>query len=192
MRILLLGDSCGELTPWGRLEQTMLEQAPAAGHEVRRLSAADESPNQTDPLCHFATWTDAQLDGYRGRLRGLLDAVVERFNPDLIHAEHLWLLAHLALETGVPYVVSTWGHELPAYRADPRLRVFAEQAAENAGRILADSEATRSEIMATFGELDGRVEVRPEAAGASLVWLWQLYRDVVAQRHGEISPDPSA
>ncbi len=183
MRILLFGDRPYEGTPWGRFARTVVDRAPLAGHEARVLPAQGDW-SQPGNLGGLAAGAGGPIDAYRSRLRSALDAVVESFNPDLIHAQHLWIPAHLALETGVPYVVSTWAEELPAYRADPRFRIFTEQAAENAGSMVADSEATRREIVAAFGELEGRVIVVPDIDD-SLEWLWQLYDRVIAQRRGD-------
>lgn len=185
MRILLLGDRFDEGTPWGRFAQAAIDQARSGGHEVRLLPTEGDRPEWAGDLARLATGDDEQIHDYRNRLRAALDRMVESFNPDFIHVQHLWIPAHLALETGVPYVVSTWGNELPLYRAGPRFRVYVEQAAENAGRIIAGDESTRRDLIATLGDLEGRVIVFPDATDSPLQWLWQLGRDVIAQRRGE-------
>src|SRR5487761_1176093 len=152
MRILLLGECLNQPTPWGLLIEAIVCRAPAAGHETCCLSDDGCLSPFAGPSRRFTELTDAQIDAYRSELRRALDAAVETFNPDLIHVQHLWVQAHLALETGVPYLASTWGGEVPVYQADPRFRVFADQAAENAGRIVADQESTRRDILSAFGE----------------------------------------
>ena len=50
----------------------------------------------------FADLSDDQIVEYRNALRRKLDRCVERFDPHLIHCQHAWLFAHLALESGAP------------------------------------------------------------------------------------------
>lgn len=189
MRILLLGECLNQPTPWGLLIEAIVRRAPAAGHETHCLLADVGFPPLAGPPRRFTELTDAQIDAYRGELRRALDRAVETVNPDLIHVQHLWVQAHLALESGVPYLASTWGGELPVYQVDLRFRVFVDQAAENAGRIVADQESTRRDVLSTFGELEGRVVTADKAEQATreapLSWLFRLYREVIAERRGE-------
>lgn len=187
----------------------------SAGHEVqsvvvdREFRSGDAVPvrrvvcRQADPTADlpfdvpcfdpagqtFAALTDRQLADYRDVLRLALDFEIATFDPHLVHAHHIWILGHLALEAGAPYVLSTSGTELPVYRSDPRFRRYADEAAENAGRILATSDAVRADVLATFGDLDGRVVVMPSelASGGpsqAAAWLGPIYRDVLADRFG--------
>ncbi len=107
----------------------------------------------------FLTLGDDQLASYRDRIRRHLDAEIDRFDPHVIHAQHIWIQGQLALETGVPYVLSAWGPELVEYAKDPRYRMLADQAAENAGRILAAHHTVLEEVASTFEGLAGRVSV---------------------------------
>jgi hypothetical protein len=137
----------------------------------------------------FSDLTNRELAEYRDVLRSALDAEIEAFDPHVVHAQHIWILGHLALEAGVPYVLSTSGLELPVYRLDPRFRRYADEAAENAGRILATSDAVRDDVLATFGELDGRVVIMPAEMASDDPshagrWLSQVYREVLTDRFG--------
>lgn len=106
----------------------------------------------------FYALSDEQIAQYRDVLRRCLDEEIAEFDPQVLHAQHIWLLGHLALEAGVPYVLSATGSDLLGYAADERYRRFAEEAAENAGRILAPSDFTRRQVLATFDVPEDRVE----------------------------------
>ena len=97
----------------------------------------------------FETLSDRQLSDYRHVLRRALDDVVDKFNPDIIHAQHIWVLGQLALETGVPYVLTAWPEELRAV-ADARYRALADQAADNAGRIFVADCDLAAMVLASF------------------------------------------
>lgn len=106
----------------------------------------------------FYELNDRQVAAYRETTRRLLDQEVEQFDPQIIHAQHIWMQGHLALETGVPYVLSAQGTDLMGYRHDARFRPLAQQAAENAGCILAASDFIRQEVVATFERVAERTE----------------------------------
>jgi len=144
----------------------------------------------------FSSLSSTQLAQYRECLRRRLDAQILRFDPHVIHAQHVWLLGQLALETGVPYVLSAWGPELVDSQTDERFTALAEQAAENAGRILAaDAEVKRrvAELYPTAVErtilMPEEVRLHPtsdsdtlgtEAADA----LATIYRTMLDERFG--------
>lgn len=135
-----------------------------------------------EPLAQveFSALSDRELTGYRDTLRRALDLEVAQFDPQVIHAQHVWLWGQLALETGVPYLLSAWGADLPAARADRRLRDLAEQAADNAGRIVA-ADATLARAVSQ--EYPGAAE-RTVVAQASLSEYLPLYDAVLRERFG--------
>ncbi len=122
------------------------EMADELDFELPRF--ADAAPVATGG--RFVDLSDEQLARYRHRLRRQLDQQIDHFNPHIIHAQHVWVQGQLALESGVPYVLGAWGPELADYHADPRYRPIANQAAENASRILAPDERLRQRVIETF------------------------------------------
>lgn len=99
----------------------------------------------------FGSLSDRELAQYRDGFRKILDAEVECFDPHLIHAQHVWLHGQLALETGVPYVLTAWGPELDELSAGEQFRSMAEQAAENAGCIFCHSPDVLERVRSEFG-----------------------------------------
>jgi glycosyltransferase involved in cell wall biosynthesis len=106
----------------------------------------------------FYALSDEQIAQYRDVLRRCLDEEIAAFDPQVVHAQHIWILGHLALEAGVPYLLSATGRDLLGYAADERYRRFAEEAAENAGRILTPSDFVGRQVLATFDVPSDRVE----------------------------------
>jgi len=226
MRILLTHHSSLRQSPTGWLTWQWAESLQAAGHEVRLLVADSERvtgeslpvdrvvfgdvantdlrfglprfSTQTDASDRptFAQLSDAQLSEYRDVLRRRLDQQILEFDPHVIHAQHIWVLGQLALESGVPYVLSAWNAELVDCQLDPRYRPLAEQAAENASRILAADEALRQRIEAAFETVAERTIVMPRAWNlsspdasqadreAAAAGLHDLYETVLKERFG--------
>lgn len=111
----------------------------------------------------FAFLSDPQLGDYRDVLRRRLDGLIAEFNPHLVQLTELWMFAHVALESGVPYAVNVRGPELDVALADGRYRPWCQQAAENAGAIWVSEPPVREKLLALFGPLD-HVDIRSDGA----------------------------
>lgn len=117
-----------------------------------RLPCLEVGPRGSRP---FSDLSDSELNDYRETLRRRLDAEVEQFDPQIIHCQYVWLLGYLALETGVPYVLTAHGPELK--QDDRRVVPFQQQASENASGIITHTHLVRSLLTARFEGLAERV-----------------------------------
>jgi hypothetical protein len=194
------------LTGAGHEARLLVVDANRAPHETATIEvvACRESDAQADlsfdvprfnsaegPAARltFDALSDQQLAIYRDIMRRRLDTLVDAFDPHVIHAQHVWVQGQLALETGVPYLLNAWGPELADYGADERYRRLADQAAANAGRILAASPDVQRRVVETFEIEPERVVLMDEAlrvsepraaAGA----LAAIYQSVLDERSG--------
>jgi len=84
----------------------------------------------------FFDLDDSQLDAYLLAFEKALNKAISQFKPDVIHAQHIWLLSWIAGRTGVPYVVTAHGTDLMGYQQGARFRKYAEEAAAGAKRII--------------------------------------------------------
>src|SRR4051794_22773870 len=219
MRILLMHHSPLDESLAGRLTASWAKALARAGHDTRVLIADEYPSNEPssfrvdrvicsirDPKAQapfelprftaegrghqtFAALSDAQLGRYRHEIRLRLDDIVQQFDPHVMHVQHIWIMGQLALETGVPYILSGWNAELDE-PARPRISELADQGAENASRILVhdsellhrvaqrfESSADRVLVMPAAMTLDGD----PQAAEA----LAGIYREVLEERFGQ-------
>ena len=84
----------------------------------------------------FFDLDDKQLDAYLSAFEKTIEKAVEEFKPDVIHAQHIWLLAWLARKTNVPYVITAHGTDLMGYQKSARFRQYAQEAAVGSRRII--------------------------------------------------------
>ncbi|HTU27256.1 MAG TPA: glycosyltransferase [Pirellulales bacterium] len=197
MRVLFTGHLSLDTWPQGGWLCDLGKALVWAGHEVRGLVTAGKVGGNDpfpvarvvcragdpaadldfDPPCFaseggssqtFESLTDDQIRRYREAWRRRLDREVDDFNPHVIHAANLWWEAQLALETGVPYVVSAWSAELTACADHEQTRALVQQAAENASRIFVPHRALGQAVEAAFGIApDHIVMLQPAIAAAS-------------------------
>lgn len=161
-RILLVDDepALDDSTEGVLVERVICRPGDAAADlpfELPRFVAPDDAHVQHT----FSTLSDQQLTQYRDRLRRRLDSLIDRFDPHVLHAQHIWVLGQLSLESGVPYVLNAWPDELLEYDRDPRYRALADQAGENAGRILVPDEALGRQVVERFESATDRVLIMP-------------------------------
>ncbi|HEX3724991.1 MAG TPA: glycosyltransferase [Pirellulales bacterium] len=158
--------------------------------DVPRFTA--ESNSSAGPT--FPSLTDLQVAEYREKIRRHLDVEVDQFDPHVIHAQHIWVQGQLALETGVPYVLNAWGAELFDYAADARYRAWADQAAENAARILVPDERLREQVVAMFEGVAENTAVMPadllapsaSASVQAVATLTAIYERARQERFGRL------
>jgi len=84
----------------------------------------------------FFDLTDAQLEAYLAAFTKTIARAIDEFKPDIIHAQHIWLLSWLAMKTGIPYVVTAHGTDLMGYQRSARFRKYADETAAGAKRIV--------------------------------------------------------
>lgn len=110
----------------------------------------------THPRSHYTFYEmgPAEMTAYRGAFKEKLAQRLLEFDPEILHAGHLWVLGALARETGRPYVVTAHGTDLMGYEKDPRFRADAQHAAEGACRVITISRQVDEAVAKVFGVSD--------------------------------------
>ncbi len=98
----------------------------------------------------FHDLTAEELYLYNKTFTDALASEVETFEPDVIHASHIWLLADIAASFDVPLVITAHGTDLFGYNESPRFRAEAERAATKAFKIITISEDNAKLVEETF------------------------------------------
>jgi len=84
----------------------------------------------------FFDLSESQLEAYLQAFEKAAGKAIAEFKPDVIHAQHIWLLSWIAMKTGLPYVITAHGTDLMGYQQGPRFRQYADEAANGAKRII--------------------------------------------------------
>ena len=216
MRVLFTGHPLvGRVAPWAGGCASLGGALTWAGHEVRGLVTAGQPAGTirfrsagwfAEPATPRPTWilphpalpargdrperssrsSDEQISRYRDAWRQRLDREVDDFNPHVIHAGHLWWDAQLALETGVPYVVSAWSAELTACADRHSRAALGQQAAENASRIFVPHRALGGAVQEDIRHRAGphRACCRRPSIPADRCQRSQLSRQQLLERFG--------
>ena len=98
----------------------------------------------------FYNLSDTEMETYIQVWRQHVDEAINEFQPDVIHAHHVWVTPYVASETNLPYVISCHGTDLMGFRDGPRYRELALIGAKNAHSVIAISRQVQAEAMKTY------------------------------------------
>lgn len=94
-----------------------------------------------------------RLTAYKSAFTRVLQTAVNRFNPDIIHTNHLFLLSALVrqLFPSVPVVATCHGTDLRQYNNCPHLRSFVKRYCRGLDKIIALTTDQQTEISRLYG-----------------------------------------
>lgn len=113
------------------------------------------------PSKRFCDLSGAELESYENCFAGKLKAVVEYFQPDIIHSHHLWILTSLAKRNypGLPMVTSCHGTELRQLHNCPHLAERVVGGCKGVEGVLALSRIQKKEVGEVYGISRNRIHV---------------------------------
>jgi glycosyltransferase involved in cell wall biosynthesis len=114
----------------------------------------------------FYELTDAQIQAYVQAWSQAINEAITQFQPDVIHAHHVWVTSYVAHETALPYVISCHGTDLMGFNKGPRYRKMALAAANNAHGIIAISRQVKTKAIETYQLPDEKVHLVWNGFGA--------------------------
>lgn len=135
-------------------------------------------------LTAFGDLTDQQLDQYLTAFAAAIHDAVRTFRPDIIHAQHVWLLACLAARTGLPTVLTAHGTDMMGYRKWPRLRPLADEAVERCRRIIAISRDNYEDTVATIPAAAPKMVLLLNGYNEDVFYRERLSREALLANHG--------
>jgi glycosyltransferase involved in cell wall biosynthesis len=100
----------------------------------------------------FSELKGRQLTAYKAEFSRVLDAAVNRFRPDIIHTNHLFLLSALVRKRfpELPMVTTCHGTDLRQYELCPHLRRFARRYCRRIDQIIALSTDQKGDIQKVY------------------------------------------
>lgn len=87
----------------------------------------------------FDMLSEKELKEYIAAFDDALKEEIEKFKPDIIHAQHIWILSFLAVKYNVPCVITSHGTDLMGYDNWPQFREYADIAANRCKMVISIS-----------------------------------------------------
>lgn len=105
----------------------------------------------------FEQMTERQIQEYVNAFKKALEEEIKEFNPDIIHAQHIWILSGLLKQYGIPYVITSHGAEFITYKRTHRFDSFGMDAADGCKKIIAISDDNIKEISEKFPNVTDKI-----------------------------------
>lgn len=128
--------------------------------------------------------TDQEIENYVDVFTKKTKQIAERFQPDVIHSQHLWITPFAALQTGIPYVITAHGTDLMGFRKDKRYHKFALAGAKNASRIITISRQVHNDAMRLFSLPKDKFYLNPNGFDSSIFYPKNIDKDLVKEKFG--------
>ena len=109
----------------------------------------------------FYNISDEQVEEYVHTFIEITKEVVADFNPDIIHAQHLWITPYAALTSGVPYVVTVHGTDLMGFKKDERYHKYALEGAINAAKVITISRQVHNDTLELYKLPEEKLKLNP-------------------------------
>lgn len=131
----------------------------------------------------FEDLTEGQLQQYLESFESAILEEVNTFKPDIIHAQHIWMLAALGARTGVPTVITAHGTDLMGYKKWPQFRSFADEAVKRCKGIVTISKDTNSQVLELFAQSKNKTHIIKNGYDTSVFYPEKANRQEVLAKY---------
>lgn len=109
----------------------------------------------------FGNMTDLELQKYQEAFRKVIEEEIKKFKPDIIHAQHLWIISKIALEYNIPVIITSHGSDIMGYDMWPKFHDMMHEVANKCNKIIAISNDSKEVISKIFKENKDKVVTIP-------------------------------
>ncbi len=142
----------------------------------------------------FSSMTEDEKEAYEKAFREKIRQAIKEFQPEVLHAQHLWVLAGIAAEDareeGIPLVVTCHGTDLLGIREEMEKggdwgQRYSKTASDYAGWIIAISEQNKVLTESLFPEDKGKVVLMKNGVDTTVFYRDPgLERKTVLEKYG--------
>ena len=105
----------------------------------------------------YCDMTDEQILKYENVFKEAIKEEILKFKPDIIHAQHIWIISSIAAEFGVPMVITSHGSDIMGYEWWKKFQKYAHNSANKSKRIIAISKYNAELIRNIFNDNQDKV-----------------------------------
>lgn len=106
---------------------------------------------------NFFTMTEEELNAYIHAFDQAIKEEVYSFKPDVIHVQHIWILASIACKYDIPVVITAHGTDILGHEQSKRFHKYTKDAARKCKYIISISEDNQNLILKNFPEVKNKL-----------------------------------
>lgn len=140
---------CSEKKDFIEQDKTMFVKFHNADVSYHIPGMSDVMPYESTRFCDLS---EKDFYEYEKAFSKVLQKAVQKFEPDIIHSHHLWIVSSLArqLFPNIPFITSCHGTDLRQFQNCPHLRKRVLKGCEQIDVIMALSEDQKKEIIRLY------------------------------------------
>jgi glycosyltransferase involved in cell wall biosynthesis len=146
----------------------------------------------THPLSQGMTFGDltaAQKRAYTRAFREEIAHAVTRYDPDIVHVHHGWVIAPIVADTNIPYTISLHGTEHLGFEKYPRYRKAALRGLHGARLVMSHTEEDRQRAILSYGLAPQKIMVVRSGIDTGKFRPLQVDKPRLLRSYGISSPE---
>ena len=128
--------------------------------------------------------SDDEIETYVNTYVNTAKKVVREFQPDIIHAQHLWVTPFVAMKIGIPYIITVHGTDLMGFKKDKRYHKYAIQAANNAKKIITISRQVYDDTLELFDIPNDKLVLNPNGFDSDIFKVKNIDKNKLYDKFG--------
>lgn len=108
---------------------------------------------------NFFDMTDEEVKAYVDVFDKAIKEEIASFDPDVIHVQHIWILASLACKYDVPVVITAHGTDIIGHEKSDKFHKYTKDAVKKCAHIISISEDNRKLVLKNFSEAKGKLSL---------------------------------
>lgn len=105
----------------------------------------------------FEDMTDLQIQQYEMAFKKVIEEEILTFKPDVIHAQHIWIISSILDEYNIPIITTSHGSDIMGYRESNKFHKHFYKSAKDCKKIITISNHNEDEVLAILPECKEKV-----------------------------------
>ena len=132
----------------------------------------------------FYDLTKEQINVYIKEFRKALEEEIEKFKPDIIHTQHLWIWSSIVGEYNIPVVVTSHGSDMMGYDIDNSFYPYCIKAIRDCKKIITISKKNNEVVIDRFPKAKEKVVKLKNGYDSKVFYLANFDRTNVLNEFG--------
>lgn len=105
----------------------------------------------------YEDMTDLQVEQYENAFKKAIEQEIVEFNPDVIHAQHIWIISSVLEQYNIPIIITSHGSDIMGYKQSDKFHKHVKKAARDCKRIITISNHNKDEVNAILPEYQNKI-----------------------------------
>lgn len=105
----------------------------------------------------YEEMTDLQIEQYENAFKKVIEQEIIEFNPDVIHAQHIWVISSVLEEYNIPIIITSHGSDVMGYKESNKFHEHVKKAAKDCKKIITISNYNKEEVNAILPEYKNKI-----------------------------------